>query len=75
MAAAGNDGGSEDDGRVATPSNVKEAISVAAIDESGEIWEGSSLGESQDSDGEVRQNPHQKPRDFSSWSVGNIYCI
>ena len=46
VAAAGNDGGSEDDGRVATPSNVNEAISVAAIDEAGEIWEGSSLGES-----------------------------
>ena len=61
VAAAGNDGGSEDDGRVATPSNVNEAISVAAIDESGEIWEGSSLGESEDSDGESRQNPHQKP--------------
>jgi len=61
VAAAGNDGGSEDDGRVATPSNVKEAISVAAIGEDGDVWEGSSLGDSQDSDGEDRQNPHLKP--------------
>ena len=61
VAAAGNDGGSTDDGRVATPSNVEEAISVAAIDEDGEIWSGSSLGESDDSSGEARQNPHLKP--------------
>ena len=46
---------------MATPSNVEEAISVAAIDEDGEIWSGSSLGESDDSSGEARQNPHLKP--------------
>ena len=31
VAAAGNDGGPEDDGKVSTPSNVNEVISVAAL--------------------------------------------
>ncbi len=61
VSAAGNDGGSDDDGRVATPSNVKEVISVAALDEDGVAWEGSSLGSSSDSDGVTRSSPHQKP--------------
>jgi len=61
VSAAGNDGGSEDDGRVATPSNVNEVISVAALDENGDIWEGSSLGSSLDSDGEQRMDPNLKP--------------
>ena len=48
VAAAGNDGGPDDDGRVATPSNVPEVISVGALDVNGEIWDGSSLGYTSD---------------------------
>ena len=44
VAAAGNDGGPDDDGRVATPSDVPGVISVGALDVDGDIWEGSSLG-------------------------------
>ncbi len=61
VAAAGNDGGSDDDGRVSTPSNVNEVISVAALDEDGNIWSGSSLGESDDTNGDARIDPHLKP--------------
>jgi serine protease AprX len=67
VAAAGNDGGAEDDGRVATPSNVKEAISVGALDRDGEVWSGSSLGTL--SGGE--DNPHLKP-EISAPGVGII---
>ena len=61
VSAAGNDGGSGDDGRVATPSNVKEVISVGALNEDGTVWEGSSLGSSTNNDGEARTSPHLKP--------------
>ena len=61
IAAAGNDGGDDDDGRVATPSNVKEVISVAALDENGDVWEGSSIGSPLDGNGDQRLNPHMKP--------------
>ena len=36
VAAAGNDGGNDDDGRVATPSDVPGVISVGALDVDGE---------------------------------------
>ena len=61
VAAAGNDGGAEDDGRVASPSDVNEVISVAALDEYGDIWAGSSLGSSLDGNGDQRLNPNLKP--------------
>jgi len=61
VAAAGNDGGPEDDGKVSTPSNVNEVISVAALDSDGDVWSGSSLGGEFDSAGEERQDPHKKP--------------
>ena len=48
VAAAGNDGGVDDDGRVATPSDILEVISVGALDANGDIWEGSSLGYGED---------------------------
>lgn len=67
VAAAGNDGGADDDGRVATPSNVKEAISVGALDRDGDPWEGSSLGDASDGD----ENPHLKP-EISAPGVGII---
>jgi len=56
IAAAGNDGGLNDDGFVAAPSNVPLAISVAAHDEAGNVWSGSSEGNQQD-----RSNPNLKP--------------
>ena len=61
VSAAGNDGGSEDDGRVASPSNVREVISVGALDEDGNVWSGSSLGSPEENDGVNRSNPHFKP--------------
>ena len=71
VAAAGNDGGTEDDGRVATPSNVEGVISVAALDKDGSVWSGSSLGESTDSDGQNRTHPNLKP-EISAPGVGII---
>jgi len=71
VAAAGNDGGSEDDGKVATPSNVNEVISVAALDEEGKIWSGSSLGAPDDSNGDARIDPNLKP-EISAPGVGII---
>ncbi|RJV01715.1 MAG: hypothetical protein DWC06_02105 [Candidatus Poseidoniales archaeon] len=71
IAAAGNDGGEDDDGRVATPSDVKEVISVAALDDNGDIWSGSSLGDSTDADGESRTNPNLKP-EISAPGVGVV---
>ena len=61
VAAAGNDGGPDDDGRVATPSDVPGVISVGALDIKGDIWEGSSLGYSNDDGSEFYQNPNRKP--------------
>ena len=61
IAAAGNDGGVDDDGKVATPANVEHVISVAALTEGGKVWSGSSKGSSSNIDGEQRVSPHQKP--------------
>jgi len=61
VAAAGNDGGPDDDGRVATPSDVPGVISVGALDIKGDIWEGSSLGYFNDDGSEFYQNPNRKP--------------
>ena len=61
VAAAGNDGGPDDDGRVATPSDVPGVISVGALDVNGEIWEGSSLGYTNASNSELYQDPNKKP--------------
>ena len=58
VAAAGNDGGDGDDGRVATPSDVPLAISVAALDQDGDVWSGSSLGSSNGGD---TNDPNLKP--------------
>ena len=61
VAAAGNDGGQDDDGRVASPSHIDQVISVAALSQDGEVWEGSSLGNELNSNGEIRTAPNQKP--------------
>jgi len=61
VAAAGNDGGSTDDGFVSAPGNVNLAITVGASDRLNKVWSKSSVGEQVDSDGNLRQYPNQKP--------------
>lgn len=61
VAAAGNDGGVDDDGRVSVPSNVARAISVGASTRGGDVWENSSLGSQIMPNGEQRTNPNMKP--------------
>ena len=66
VAAAGNDGGSGDDGDVASPGSVDLAISVGGVHMDGGHWEGSSVG---DNNGRLlplpillpRQDPDKKP--------------
>ncbi|MGB2017859.1 MAG: S8 family peptidase, partial [Candidatus Poseidoniaceae archaeon] len=66
VAAAGNDGGSGDDGDVASPGSVDLAISVGGVHLDGAHWSGSSIG---DNDGRLlplpilfpRQDPDKKP--------------
>jgi subtilisin family serine protease len=64
IAAAGNDGGDDDDGDVASPGSVSSVICVGGVDASGNIWEGSSIG---DNNGRVwpillpRNMPDEKP--------------
>ena len=61
VAAAGNDGGTGDDGKVSVPSNVARAISVGASKQGGQVWENSSMGSQVLSNGEQRSNPNLKP--------------
>lgn len=64
IAAAGNDGGPDDDGDVAHPSSERLVISVGGHTEDGSHWSGSSTG---DNNGNLlplilpRQDPHKKP--------------
>lgn len=64
IAAAGNDGGSGDDGDVASPGIVDTVICVGGVDVDGIIWEGSSVG---DNNGRIwppmlpRNSPDEKP--------------
>ena len=64
IAAAGNDGGPNDDGDVAHPSSERLVISVGGHTEDGSHWSGSSTG---DNNGNLlplilpRQDPHKKP--------------
>ncbi len=60
IAAAGNDGGSGDDGLVAIPGNIEHVITVGASDINKDRWNGSSLGSQTVGDLE-RQDPHLKP--------------
>ena len=64
IAAAGNDGGPDDDGDVAHPSSERLVISVGGVTQDGSHWSGSSIG---DNNGNLfpiilpRQDPHKKP--------------
>jgi serine protease AprX len=64
IAAAGNDGGPDDDGDVSHPSSERLVISVGGHTEDGSHWSGSSTG---DNNGNLlplilpRQDPHKKP--------------
>jgi serine protease AprX len=61
VAAAGNDGGGEDDGLVSVPGNVARVITVGASTQEQIVWENSSIGSQILSNGSMRQNPHMKP--------------
>ncbi len=64
VAAAGNDGGANDDGDVAHPSSEQLVISVGGVNTDGNHWSGSSIG---DNNGNIfpiilpRQDPNKKP--------------
>jgi len=64
IAAAGNDGGDEDDGDVSSPCSERLVICVGGVKQNGEHWSGSSTG---DNNGRAfpfmlpRADPHQKP--------------
>jgi subtilisin family serine protease len=64
VAAAGNDGGPDDDGDVASPGSVEDVICVGAIDTDGSVWSNSSIGDNGMRFPEhifPRQNPDKKP--------------
>ena len=64
VAAAGNDGGENDDGDVSSPGSVDDVICVGGITRLGNLWVGSSEG---DNNGDIwplklpRNNPDKKP--------------
>lgn len=64
IAAAGNDGGDEDDGDVSSPCSERLVICVGGVKQNGEHWSGSSTG---DNNGRAfpfmlpRSDPNQKP--------------
>ena len=45
IAAAGNDGGPDDDGDVESPGSIQRVICVGGHDRAGDMWEGSSQGD------------------------------
>ena len=64
VAAAGNDGGPDDDGDVASPGSVEDVICVGAIDTDATIWSNSSVGRNGGSLAHLqfpRSNPDKKP--------------
>ena len=61
VAAAGNDGGPDDDGMVSAPANVARVITVGATTMSGQIWANSSSGSQLSETETPRQHPNQKP--------------
>ena len=64
IAAAGNDGGDNDDGDVSSPCSERLVICVGGVQQNGEHWYGSSTG---DNNGRLfpvllpRADPHKKP--------------
>ena len=64
IAAAGNDGGENDDGDVSSPCSERLVICVGGVQQNGEHWSGSSTG---DNNGRLfpvllpRADPHKKP--------------
>ena len=64
VAAAGNDGGQDDDGDVSSPGSVEDVICVGGATRLGNVWSGSSEG---DNDGRLwppmlpRSDPDMKP--------------
>ena len=79
VAAAGNDGGSGDDGFVSAPGNVNLVITVGASNRDGNVWGQSSIGESVDMNGNTRVYPNQKPEltapgvDILSTGMDNLW--
>lgn len=72
VAAAGNDGGEQDDGLVSSPANVPLVIAVGALQRGGDQWDSSSRDESTtDASGNLRLDPHLKP-EISAPGVGII---
>lgn len=61
VAAAGNDGGIDDDGFVSAPANVARVIAVGASTKDGQIWTNSSTGSQLNETENPRQNPNLKP--------------
>jgi serine protease AprX len=66
VAAAGNDGGPDDDGDVSSPASEEDVICVGAIDTDGSIWSNSSVGNNGFNPPENwnllgRQDPDKKP--------------
>lgn len=62
IAAAGNDGGMNDDGRVSVPANVPGVIAVGALNSEGKLWEKSSRGDNLAGNGDNPRNaPDEKP--------------
>jgi len=62
VAAVGNDGGVNDDGRVSVPANVPGVIAVGALDSDGILWDKSSRGDNLAGPGDSeRISPNQKP--------------
>ena len=61
VAAAGNDGGPDDDGMVSAPANVARVITVGATTMDGQLWANSSAGSQLTETENPRQHPNLKP--------------
>lgn len=61
VAAAGNDGGTGDDGLVSVPANIPRVITVGAATIDSDVWSNSSSGKQTLPDGSPREHPHMKP--------------
>lgn len=61
VAAAGNDGGPDDDGLVSVPANIPRVITVGASTIDSEVWANSSSGSQSYDNGVQREHPHFKP--------------